>query len=194
MTVLEKHGPYKREARSLIRLPLILRIASRQRSFGVRRSINLWDHASDQLLEGSLQDFSRDLNKSLTGHWHHLCCKFLNLVFCSRFAAAPLSVRDRSSSAVPKRVKKPAATSQSPRSRKKLTSGDDKIKVTVSLASSSSSKPSFSSQSRFPSATLPKSVRRLRSSAFSALRSDDVDDDGAVVVHFNRNDSTGEDF
>lgn len=106
-------------------------------------------------------------------------------------AVAPLSVLDWASSAVLKLVKKPTATSKSPCTLMKLAPGGGKIKLTEPLASSSSAKPVSSFQIRSPSASRPKVARCLHSSASSALYSDDVDDDGALVVLSNCKDSAG---
>lgn len=64
------------------------------------------------------------------------------------FAVAPLSVPGLAFFAVPKRVKKPAATRKSPPTRKKLAPGGSKINLMVPLALSSSAKAASSSQSR----------------------------------------------
>lgn len=63
-------------------------------------------------------------------------------------AAAPLSVPSRASSALPERIKKPAATSNSPRTPKNLALDGDKIKLMVPRPSSRSSNRDSSFQSR----------------------------------------------
>lgn len=62
------------------------------------------------------------------------------------------------------------------------------------LASYSSAKAASSLQNRPLSTSWPKGMRHHRSSGFSALRSDGVDNDGALVVLYNRNYSSDEDF
>lgn len=64
------------------------------------------------------------------------------------FSIAPFRVLSQASSAVTKRAKKPAATSMSPLTRKKLAPGSGKIRFTVSLASCSLAWPAISFQSR----------------------------------------------
>lgn len=58
-----------------------------------------------------------------------------------RSAVAPLSVPDRVTSAVPKRVKKPATARKSRCTRKKLGTGGGMINLTVAFALSSLNKP-----------------------------------------------------
>lgn len=96
------------------------------------------------------------------------------------YSVAPHSVPDRSSSAVSKCIKKPAAMSKSPRTPEKPASVGGKIKFSASLAFSSLSKPICFSHSRFLTVSGRKGARRLRSSASATIRSGDVDSDGAL--------------
>lgn len=66
-----------------------------------------------------------------------------------RSAVAPLSVPDQGSSALTKRVKKPAFIGKSPCTQTNLEFGGGKIKLMVRLASFSLAKLASSSQSRF---------------------------------------------
>lgn len=105
-------------------------------------------------------------------------------------ADATLSVRCEASSAVDKRAKNHAATDKSLCTRKNIASSSGKIKLPVLLPPSSLAKPASSSQSS--SRSVPEGLCHQRSSASPAILSSDVDDDGALVVLSNRNDSTGE--
>lgn len=102
-----------------------------------------------------------------------------------------LSVPDRASYAITKRAKKPAARNMSHRTRKKLAPGDGKIKLMDPLASSRLAKPASSSQSKSPSVSRIKGARCLRSTS-PALCLGDVNDDGALIIISNRNESAGE--
>lgn len=103
-------------------------------------------------------------------------------------AVALLSAPDGAFPDVTRRAKRPAVICKSPRTQKKLASGGGKIKLTVLLAMSSSAKPAFSSQSRFLSVNRSKRSRRLRSSASFTLCTGIVDDDGTLVMLFDRHD------
>lgn len=103
-----------------------------------------------------------------------------------------LSVPDRASSVFPKHVKRSAATGKSPRTWKNLARGGSKIKLTVTLASSSSANLASFSQGRSHSVSPPNGARRSRSSASCILCSGDLNNDCALVLLFDCNESTSE--
>lgn len=119
-----------------------------------------------------------------------------NSKFCPsgppELSAALLSVSRQSFSAVTKRAKKPTATSKLPRTRKQLAFGSGKLKLTVSLALSSSAKPASSSRRMSPFPSRPKRLRPFHSSASPFLRSGDVDDEDAMVLLSDRDNFSGE--
>lgn len=90
------------------------------------------------------------------------------------------------------RFKKPAATSKSPPTHIKHAPNGGRIKLTVSLASSSSAKPGSSSKSTSLLVSWLGGARRLSSSASVAFCSEDVVDDGALAVLSDRKDSASE--
>lgn len=97
-------------------------------------------------------------------------------------------------SGITNRIKKPVSPSKLPHTRKKLAFCRDEINCTVLLPSSRMARFVSSSQSRFPLVSRSKSARCLRSSKSSVLRSFKVGDDGALVVHSDRNNSAGDAF
>lgn len=101
---------------------------------------------------------------------------------------------ERAFSAVPKRIKNPAATSKSPRTQMKLAPGGARIKLTVSLVFYSSAKHAHFFLSRSPSTSRPKGARCSLSSASSTLRLVDMEDDGALVVLSDCYECAGEAF
>lgn len=103
------------------------------------------------------------------------------------FAVSLLSVLVWTSFAVPKRVKKSAASSRSPFILKKLALSDGKVKLTVLLVSFSSAKAAFCFQTKFSLVCLPKVERRFRSFASLTLRVGNFDDTSVFVVLFGCN-------
>lgn len=109
------------------------------------------------------------------------------------FAAFFLYVPLWTSSAIPSRVKKPAATSKPPRIWKKLASSCGKIEFAAPLAMSNLAKPGFL-HSTSPSAGRLRGARHTRNSTYAAPLSGGVNNDSAPVVLSDYNYSDGEAF
>lgn len=110
----------------------------------------------------------------------------------SRSSITSLSVHDQMTSAVSNLTKKPATTGKLPFTRKDFASGGGKIKLMVLLAASILTKPATYFQGRSHLVSRRKGVRCLCSSASPALRSGKVNNDIALAVLFDCNDSAGE--